>query len=262
MVKVKEDLTGKRFGKLTVIEQAEDYVRKNGRHDAQWKCLCECGNYKIVRGYSLKLGNTKSCGCLAYENISTLSKRYRHRDNIYEFYQDYGICYTYDKKYKWLFDLEDYEKIKDIYWNAINSRGMKNQHYAAGTDTIKHKTVLMSRIVMDLSDNDKRQIDHINHDITDNRKNNLRICSTFENCVNKGIFSNNTSGVTGVDWSKNRNKWRARISNHGHDYTIGFFNDINDAIIARKKAEQEFWGDFTYDNSINYRKVGELNDIS
>ncbi len=53
---MKEDLTGKHFGNLTVIEY-NDKTRK-------WICKCKCGNTTEVLGYNLKLGNTKSCGCL------------------------------------------------------------------------------------------------------------------------------------------------------------------------------------------------------
>lgn len=49
MVKVKKDLTGQKFGRLTVIEQAEDYIDSKGKHYAKWLCKCECGNIKIVR---------------------------------------------------------------------------------------------------------------------------------------------------------------------------------------------------------------------
>lgn len=52
---MKEDLTGKHFGKLTVIKYNEK-TRK-------WICKCECGNTTEVLGYNLRLGNTKSCGC-------------------------------------------------------------------------------------------------------------------------------------------------------------------------------------------------------
>lgn len=52
------DLTGKRFGMLTVICRAAD---RNG--DAMWKCVCDCGRERIVLGESLRCGHTKSCGC-------------------------------------------------------------------------------------------------------------------------------------------------------------------------------------------------------
>lgn len=54
-----DDLTGRKFGKLTVIEKAES---RDGH--AVWLCECECGNKKEVRASCLKKGETKSCGCL------------------------------------------------------------------------------------------------------------------------------------------------------------------------------------------------------
>lgn len=54
-----KNLTGQRFGKLTVLEQVES---KNGR--SMWKCLCDCGNYKIASSSTLHNGRTRSCGCL------------------------------------------------------------------------------------------------------------------------------------------------------------------------------------------------------
>lgn len=57
------DLTGMRFGKLLVIERAEN----TPQNKARWKCLCDCGNYKIVRASDLKAGYTNSCGCLFSE---------------------------------------------------------------------------------------------------------------------------------------------------------------------------------------------------
>lgn len=57
----KIDLTGMRFGKLTVIAEGE---KQNGRAEAFWICLCDCGNTtKPIAGYNLRNGLTKSCGC-------------------------------------------------------------------------------------------------------------------------------------------------------------------------------------------------------
>ena len=64
------DLTGKKFGKLTVLNQEEDYIQANGRHRSRWKCICECGNECIVDGDALRTGNTKSCGCLKHRKFA------------------------------------------------------------------------------------------------------------------------------------------------------------------------------------------------
>ena len=57
------ELTGKRFGRLTVV--CKEYKNKN--HRWFWKCLCDCGNYSVVDGEKLRRGTTKSCGCLRNE---------------------------------------------------------------------------------------------------------------------------------------------------------------------------------------------------
>ena len=59
------DLTGQRFGHLTVIEQTEE--RKHGC--IIWRCLCDCGKETEARENALVSGNTKSCGCLRKENL-------------------------------------------------------------------------------------------------------------------------------------------------------------------------------------------------
>lgn len=63
-----ENLIGKKFNALTVIERViddEDHVK--------WKCQCDCGNITILRPDSLKSGHTKSCGCLQKQHISQLN---------------------------------------------------------------------------------------------------------------------------------------------------------------------------------------------
>ena len=62
------DLTGRRFGKLVVIERAEDYVSPNGKRAVSWICKCDCGCTKTIIGNSLKRHGTKSCGCLCNES--------------------------------------------------------------------------------------------------------------------------------------------------------------------------------------------------
>lgn len=57
------DLTGKRFGRITVLSRSH----KNAASQYFWKCECDCGQKLICRGASLKNGNTASCGCLRRE---------------------------------------------------------------------------------------------------------------------------------------------------------------------------------------------------
>ena len=63
------DLTGKKFGKLTVIKRVE-----NNRHrQPQWLCKCDCGKETIITGQKLRTGHTKSCGCIIYEQKTRLT---------------------------------------------------------------------------------------------------------------------------------------------------------------------------------------------
>ena len=59
-----QDLTGKKFGRLIVINRGRNNI---GKHPS-WNCICECGNEKIVRGDHLRNGLILSCGCLEEEN--------------------------------------------------------------------------------------------------------------------------------------------------------------------------------------------------
>lgn len=56
-------MIGRKFGKLTVIEEADDEILSNGSRTARYKCKCDCNNVIIVRGTSLRNGHTTSCGC-------------------------------------------------------------------------------------------------------------------------------------------------------------------------------------------------------
>lgn len=65
-----KDLTGQRFGKLTVISRAE--TKKDRK--ARWLCRCDCGNETIVIGRSLRVGMTQSCGCKSIERCAAMGK--------------------------------------------------------------------------------------------------------------------------------------------------------------------------------------------
>lgn len=77
------DLTGQKFGYLTVIKRAE-----NKGTQTMWSCQCECGNVITVNAYNLKSGHTRSCGCKKGTIITTKKTKhgYSHTrlDNIYQ----------------------------------------------------------------------------------------------------------------------------------------------------------------------------------
>jgi len=88
---------------------------------------------------------------------------------------------------------------------------------------------------------DKNEIDHINRNKLDNRIENLRWCSRRENNINKGIQSNNTSGVTGVYFHTTINKWRGSINIKKKKDIKKTFKKKEDAIKWRLEMEKKYY---------------------
>lgn len=86
----------------------------------------------------------------------------------------------------------------------------------------------------------ENQIDHINHDRSDNRLENLRCVTRQGNNRNTKLYKNNKSGVTGVARARNFNRWIAKIKVSGKEIVVGSFKDKFEAICARKSAEVKY----------------------
>ena len=231
-------MTGQRFGRLVVIEQAEDYISTNGKHYSRWLCDCDCGNKTIVYDKKLKNGHTKSCGCFQQEIRIECHKKY----NTYDLTGEYGIGYT-SKGEKFYFDLEDYDLIKDYYWYIT-----PNNYVCSVTNK---KLVKMHRIVTNCPDNLIPDHIHGYDSRNDNRKSNLRIATSSQNSMNRKLQSNNSSGERGVYLNKNTNKWYAQITLNNKTINLGSYENFNDAVKTRQEAEEEYFGEYSYFNSQN-----------
>ena len=234
MVNIKEDLTGWIMkehnvpdSKLTVISRTEDFVDSSGRKTPQWLCKCECGKKVKVRGSYLKSGHTKSCGCY--------KKNKRRKTNKYDLSGSFGIGYCTNTGNPFYFDLEDYDKIKDYTWYETKNA---KTNLLMSRDFNSNMPIRMHILL------GYKNYDHINRNELDNRKENLRECTKSENAMNCPIKENNTSGFTGVSFDKKQNKWHSYIGINGKRINIGKFNNKDDAIRARLKAEKEYFGEF------------------
>jgi hypothetical protein len=69
--------------------------------------------------------------------------------------------------------------------------------------------------------------------------------------MNRHTHSNNTSGVTGVGWNKDSQKWCAYICKNYEQIHLGYFDNFDDAVRARKDAEEKYFGEYAYDYSQN-----------
>ena len=230
--------------RLKVIKQVDDYVDSNGNRQAQWLCECSCHEHNEVVVIGSRLRNnkncTKSCGCLAKElSAARLIGKYKLNDYRLHLQYDhghYGVGYCTNTKSEFYFDMEDYDKIKNITWyEKIRKNGFR---LLAGTDRETGKQVLMHTVLGFV------WCDHADRNELNNRKYNLRQATKQENARNHNKQSNNSSGFIGVCFSKTNNKWMAYIMINKKNIYLGYFSNKEDAIRARLRAEKQYFGEF------------------
>lgn len=233
MVKVKKDLCGMVFGRLTVIKQTDDYVTPKGAHLAMWRCKCNCGTDYVAEGRHLQRGDTKSCGCYKAEQARLRHKKY----NDFIKMNDYVIMFTFKGEEIYV-DLDDFEKVRNKCW-----RMMSSGYIVSGDGEYMHRLIMGEPEGFD--------VDHIGGEQTrcDNRKFNLRIATRTQNKQNVSPQSNNKSGITGVWFNDKKQIWYASIIVNSKSIWLGSYSNKEDAVAARKKAENQFFGEFSYDNS-------------
>jgi hypothetical protein len=262
MGKKAEDLTGRIFGLLHVVKRGEDYFLNGKKHSTQWICWCECEkdlpfeerNLILIPRNDLIRKRKISCGChkeairkeklanklrLKEEKINQYKERIKTKYDLTS--QDYGIGIT-SGGYEFWFDKEDYDLIKPYHW----WKGVKGEVI---TKTNDGKTLLLHRLVMGVDDF-QMQVDHIRHKRYDNRKSELRIIDNSKNQMNSVIKKNNTSGCKGVSWDKRAGKWYAYINVNKKRINLGKYINFEDAVKVRKGAEEKYFGEYSYDNSM------------
>lgn len=257
MVKVRNSLVGQKFGNLTVLEQAEDYiVPKTGKRHARWKCLCDCTNTVYVCGSNLKSGSTKRCDeCNKKDMSQSCSLRFKK----YNRHETEGIIeklYT-SKGELFYVDACDYPMIKDICWH-VHIQKIRHEDgtigeykYITGRDLKSGKDVVLSRYLMGIDDDDSVVIDHWNGNTFDNRRQNLRICTQAENCQNKRLSNLTSTKIKGVTYDKESNKYIARIGYKYRRYFLGRFDCLYDAAKAYNDKALELFGEFAKLNNLN-----------
>ena len=202
-----ENLIGRRFGMLTVIEQAPSDA--TGRR--RWVCDCDCGGRATVTTSNLVRGHSTSCGCkrlhdLTGQRIGRLtvlgrSDRYgsrgKRKTQLWECRCDCGAVV-----YKATDQLTnpDISMCADCAAQYAAGRMRENAGYVDGTQISRIKT-------------DKPS-------------------------------SANTSGVRGVYYERRSGKWVARLKFKGKLMNFGTYTRFEDAVKARKQAEAEYFGEF------------------
>lgn len=259
MRKIKKlDLTGQKYGSLTVLEEDKD---KSTPDTVRWKCRCDCGKLITVSGRNLRSGNTKSCGCYQRNKVSQMFKKY----NTYDLSGEYGIGYDC-KGNTFTFDLDDYALIKDYCWVVHKEYRKKSNdelvgvgYYVTGKDK-NNKTIRLHRLIKNVLDDPTILVDHIDHNGCNNRKSNLRICNMHENARNVKPRKNTSSQYKGVCYEKATGKWVATIHKDKITYKLGRFLNEEEAAIAYNNAAKELFGEYAYLNEIHYNN--EIKEIT
>lgn len=204
------DLTGKRFGKLLVIN------RVDGDGKVKWLCECACGNRAIVQSCNLQNGHSKSCGCgIAESNTKhgqwntrlyriyyAMKQRCNNPNNAnYEYYGGIGIkvCPEWEKDFQNFYD-----------WAVTHGYS------------------------------DELSIDRINPD-GDYEPANCRWADKTTQSFNRKKGKSNTTGYTGISKRKDTGKFQAYISKGGKRKMLGNFETLEEAVEAREKAEKEYY---------------------
>ena len=128
-------------------------------------------------------------------------------------------------------------------WNAKNAGKIAGTIDAKGyrRTRVNGVSILMHRIVWAIIHGrwPEQCIDHIDHNKLNNRIENLRDCSSLQNFRNQRLSKHNTSGVSGVSWSKANQKWHVRIGNGGSRKYLGHYPSFDEAVAVKRKAERE-----------------------
>lgn len=146
-----------------------------------------------------------------------------------------------------LVDDDDFEKISQYKWYVTKKR---DNYYAYRDQMINKKKyhIPLHRFLLNVPEN--MEVDHINRNGLDNRRENLRVCTQGQNNANRLKYKNNTSGYKGVFWHIKNKYWRTQIVINKKAIHIGVFQDKVDAAKAYNQAALKYFGDFANLNKL------------
>lgn len=124
------------------------------------------------------------------------------------------------------------------------------------TDSINiwhnNRMVGLARYIM--GEQKDKQVDHVNRDVFDNRRENLRLCTNEENALNKGFNRSNSSGYPNVSFEKGRNKYRGYVGYKNRAYRTTYYTNPKDAYEEIQKIKKSLYGKFYQPITLDHEK--------
>lgn len=194
------DLTGRRFGRLTVLEALDE---RSEYGSVVWLCRCDCGNKVKATGHSLTNNYKKSCGCLGHPPVKDYVGRRFHKLTVKEY------AGKKDGMHRWLCVCDCGKET--IVGQTLLQSGKTKSCGCLQADVLREQLKLVDGTSV------------------------LRIESS-----RKKLGVNNTSGHVGVYKQKRSGKWIAQITFRQKTYYLGSFTDFKDAVAARERGEEMF----------------------
>lgn len=213
------------------INYQDNYNKFKTKEDGK----CEfCGSSLNVQG--VNFSNSKHYLCskhshqyYKYGEVFETTPKYELFDN----YVQVTIIGDCNNKKNILISYKDLEYFFYNTWHIGNNKGY----------VYNSNNEVLHRLLLNVKDKNL-VVDHINKNQSDNRRNNLRVCSYQENSRNSNINKNSSTNITGVSFDKQRNKYRSYITLDSKQLFLGRFNNKEDAIVSRLQAEANIYGDF------------------
>lgn len=266
-----QNLVGKKYGKLTVIAKHPEKVGKNRR--IQWICKCECGNKRNCITYSLNSGKAVSCGCHLEKNL--IGMKFNHLEVVSKSKKTNKWNATF---WKCKCDCGNYTEVRTGHLNSgsvkscgckiglmrhaikgdeapeyrswlamkqrcYNSNNVSFKHYGGRGITVCEKWINSYKTFyedMGERPNKNYSLDRIDVNEGYNPEN-CRWADRTTQSRNTRIDKSTASGYKGVNWNKGHKKWHAHIRLNYKPINLGYYEDLDEAIQARKDGEIKYW---------------------
>lgn len=206
MPRTPADLTGKRYGMLTVVGLSG---QRNSRGRVLYQCHCDCGGDRLATYANLERGEITSCGCKNHLPKKDLAGQRFGRLTVIEILESPA----------------EKAKTSCCIWKCKCDCGSEVAVTVNALTTGKTKSCgcLQKEFVKSLY------------------RDKTAPCKLRES---ERPRSSNTSGITGISWDARRERWVAELSFQGKKHFLGRFCKKEDAITARKEAEEKIFGEY------------------